>query len=127
MDTEIEPDSMAGAVAEVPLGTPERHARERIELVACGAAWEHRHRQVDHTLENQRVVFLFKWGAFAHWDGAGNICRACKVLSAGVHEVQALRAYNRRAFAWGRIVRKGTRRSIGRDVLEAVSAVARHL
>ena len=99
MYTEIVSYAVACTVAEITLGTPERHTRKGIKLMSCSAAREYRHRKVNHTLQYKRIVFHFKVCTFSHRDCTGDVSGAGEVLSAGIHEIKAARFNHCRAFA----------------------------
>ena len=52
VNAEVVSHSVTGSVAEVSAGTPQRHTREGVELMAGSAARECCHRKIYHTLEN---------------------------------------------------------------------------
>jgi hypothetical protein len=81
---------VAGAVAVVDAGGPDRRARQRIQHRPFGTAREARHRQVDHPLQHQREVALLGGGRRADRDHAGDVGGAAQVLAAGVDQQQAV-------------------------------------
>ena len=52
VNAEVVSHSVTGSVAEVSAGTPQRHTRKGVELMAGSAARECCHRKIYHTLEN---------------------------------------------------------------------------
>ena len=118
---------MACAVPEIALRFPKRHAGNRVYLTSGRSAREHRHREVDHALEHERIVLFLQEGAFTHGNSPGYVGRTCQILSARIHKVKAARTDHRRAFARSRIVRQGRCRTICGYVLETVASVSGHL
>ena len=83
-------DAVAGAVAVVDAGRPDRRARQRIEHRRLGPARELRRRQRDDALEHQREVALLRRRRRADRHHAGDVGGAAQVLAAGVDQQQAV-------------------------------------
>ena len=103
---------MPGSMSEITFCLPQRHTRKGIQLTTGRSPREHRHRQIYHSLEDQSIILLLKERAIAHRDRACNICRTCKILSAGIRKIEPVLLYDRRIMPRSRIMRKRCRRSV---------------
>lgn len=84
-------DAVPGAVAVVEAELPEVHARQRVYLYAFGAFGKVEGGQCNMPFEDGGVsAFLF--GGGRREGDAGDVGGAVQVLSAGVHQQDALRA-----------------------------------
>ena len=106
--------AVAGAVAKVALGLPERAASNGVQLAPGRALGEDASGQVDVSAQDKGVVLHLQICARAHRDGAGDVCGSKEVLAAGVVEVQAVRLYDRGVLLRGYVVREGSAGAVGR-------------
>ena len=127
VDSEEESHPVAGAVAEVAAGAPQRAARKRVQLAARRPPREHRHRQVYMAFQDQSIVLLLKKGAEPEGHGARDVGGAVHILSAAVDEIQPARLQHGSPAARGDIVRQRRAVTVGGNGLEAVSSISRDL
>ena len=119
--------AVAGAVAEVALGLPQRAARNGVQLAPGRALGEDAPGQVDVSAQDKGVVLHFQIGARTHRDGTGYVRCAKDVLAAGVIEVKAVGLYHRGILLRSDVVRKGAAGAVGRYGGEAFAPEAVNL
>ena len=90
-------DAVAGAVAVVELGGPQRRARQRVEHRRQRAAREARPAQRQRALQHAGVVLAMLRRDVADRPDARDVGGAAQVLAAGVDQQQAVALDRRRA------------------------------
>ena len=117
--------AVAGAVAVIHAGGPQRCARQRIELRAAGALGEARARQRNHALHHQGGVAPLLGGGFAQRQHAGDVGGAAQVLAAGVDQQQAPGLQRAVRFGCGAVMRQRAVGLVAGDGGKALADVLR--
>ena len=119
VDVQDVADAVAGAVLIVQIGLPQRLAGENVEIQSRAAVEEAGVREMQVRAEDAREVGALGVRHGAKGDGAGYVGRAFEIMSAGVHEQQAVRLERNVRLRRGGIVDDGGVRAVGADGVKA--------